>query len=184
MNQPLNLGLNGKLLIWTYPRLLQIFVELMLNRISFFRLRALSQGTSMSSPPPSPGLPKFKLAEHRYGREEMLAYFPKDIKMPPDLKQFAGLHKEQCQPPVTLLAMTEDEQVHESHTLLHELYIILVYLIYSGIKMYDFIQRIWSRSVNSDAVLRLMGKGPSGPSGVTAPRGGRGGSIDRGRGRG
>lgn len=40
---------------------------------------------------------------------------------------------------------------------------------------------MWNRGINSDAVLRLTGKAPSGISG--GPRG-RGGSVDRGRGRG
>lgn len=42
-------------------------------------------------------------------------------------------------------------------------------------------QRNWNRGINSDAVLRLTGKVPSGTS--LGPRG-RGGSVDRGRGRG
>ena len=29
-------------------------------------LRALSDGNSVTSPPPSPGMPKYKLSEHRY----------------------------------------------------------------------------------------------------------------------
>ena len=41
---------------------------------------------------------------------------------------------------------------------------------------------MWNRGINSDAVLRLTGKTPAGISGIL--RGGRGGSIDRGRGRG
>lgn len=39
-------------------------------------LRQLSSGGSMSSPPPSPSFGgKYKLADNRYGREEMLALF-------------------------------------------------------------------------------------------------------------
>ncbi|TSV15223.1 GRB10-interacting GYF protein 1 [Bagarius yarrelli] len=34
-------------------------------------LRALSRGGSVTSPPPSPAMPKSKLAEYRYGREEI-----------------------------------------------------------------------------------------------------------------
>ncbi|XP_076361561.1 GRB10-interacting GYF protein 1-like isoform X2 [Tachypleus tridentatus] len=47
-------------------------------------------------------------------------------------------------------------------------------------------QRLWARSVNSDAVLRLNSKGVLLERGNGAPpvRGGRGGSVDRGRGRG
>lgn len=47
------------------------------------RLRALSGGGGgvgvVTSPPPSPALPRYQLAENRYGREEMLAlYVPGD----------------------------------------------------------------------------------------------------------
>ncbi|KAM6443209.1 GRB10-interacting GYF protein 2 isoform 3-T3 [Liasis olivaceus] len=84
-------------------------------------LRALSSGGSVTSPPLSPALPKYKLADYRYGREEMLALFLKDNK------------------------------------------------------------RNFSVSVNSAAVLRLMGRG--GGTVVGAPRG-RSSSRGRGRGRG
>lgn len=47
----------------------------------YFRLRALSSGGSVTSPPLSPALPKYKLADYRYGREEMLALFLKDNKV-------------------------------------------------------------------------------------------------------
>ena len=50
------------------------------------RLRALSGGggganNSVASPPLSPALPKYKLADYRYGREEMLALYVKDNKV-------------------------------------------------------------------------------------------------------
>lgn len=51
---------------------------------SLFRLRALSGGggsSSVASPPLSPALPKYKLADYRYGREEMLALYIKDNKV-------------------------------------------------------------------------------------------------------
>lgn len=44
------------------------------------RLRALSGG-SVASPPPSPAMPKYKLADYRYGREEMLALYIKEHKV-------------------------------------------------------------------------------------------------------
>lgn len=47
----------------------------------FSRLRALSSGSSMASPPPSPAMPKYKLADYRYGREEMLALYVKESKV-------------------------------------------------------------------------------------------------------
>lgn len=35
----------------------------------------------MASPPPSPAMPKYKLADYRYGREEMLALYIKENKV-------------------------------------------------------------------------------------------------------
>uniref|UniRef100_A0A4W5QGQ1 GRB10 interacting GYF protein 1 n=1 Tax=Hucho hucho TaxID=62062 RepID=A0A4W5QGQ1_9TELE len=120
-------------------------------------LRALSRGRSVTSPPPSPAMPKSKLADYRYGREEMLALYIKDDKPPEDItqdKEFAAILQDEPVQPLALEPLTEEEQ------------------------------RNFSMSVNSVAVLRLMGKG-----GVAAPAGvakGRGGGIrgDRGRGRG
>jgi len=40
----------------------------------------------VSSPPASPAMPKYKLAEYRYGREEMLALYVKDNKVGKCLK--------------------------------------------------------------------------------------------------
>lgn len=52
---------------------------------SMLRLRALSGGgsnsNSIASPPLSPAMPKYKLADYRYGREEMLALYVKDNKV-------------------------------------------------------------------------------------------------------
>ncbi|XP_056420591.1 GRB10-interacting GYF protein 2 isoform X2 [Hyla sarda] len=120
-------------------------------------LRALSSGGSVISPPLSPALPKYKLADYRYGREEMLALYVKDNKVPLDLldKEFFPILKEEPLLPLALVPFTEEEQ------------------------------RNFSMSVNSAAVLRLMGRGSSGGGGtvVGAPRG-RSSSRGRGRGRG
>ncbi|XP_045152252.1 GRB10-interacting GYF protein 2 isoform X3 [Echinops telfairi] len=117
-------------------------------------LRALSSGGSITSPPLSPALPKYKLADYRYGREEMLALFLKDNKIPSDLldKEFLPILQEEPLPPLALVPFTEEEQ------------------------------RNFSMSVNSAAVLRLTGRGGSGTV-VGAPRG-RSSSRGRGRGRG
>uniref|UniRef100_A0A8C9L6L6 GRB10 interacting GYF protein 2 n=1 Tax=Pavo cristatus TaxID=9049 RepID=A0A8C9L6L6_PAVCR len=107
----------------------------------FSRLRALSSGGSVTSPPLSPALPKYKLADYRYGREEMLALFVKDNKIPSDLldKEFLPILQEEPLPPLALVPFTEEEQ------------------------------RNFSMSVNSAAVLRLTGRG--GGTVVGAPRG-------------
>uniref|UniRef100_A0A8C9QLX8 GRB10 interacting GYF protein 1 n=1 Tax=Spermophilus dauricus TaxID=99837 RepID=A0A8C9QLX8_SPEDA len=110
-------------------------------------LRALSSGSSVSSPPPSPAMPKYKLADYRYGREEMLALYVKENKGP-------GACVEGGEPlqPLALEPLTEEEQ------------------------------RNFSLSVNSVAVLRLMGKGAGPPLAGTSR--GRGSTRSRGRGRG
>ncbi|XP_040468683.1 GRB10-interacting GYF protein 2 isoform X11 [Falco naumanni] len=104
-------------------------------------LRALSSGGSVTSPPLSPALPKYKLADYRYGREEMLALFLKDNKIPSDLldKEFLPILQEEPLPPLALVPFTEEEQ------------------------------RNFSMSVNSAAVLRLTSRG--GGTVVGAPRG-------------
>ncbi|XP_051781079.1 GRB10-interacting GYF protein 1 isoform X1 [Erpetoichthys calabaricus] len=117
-------------------------------------LRALSSGGSVTSPPPSPAMPKYKLAEYRYGREEMLALYVKENKFPDEMrdKEFAAILQEDPLQPLALVPLTEEEQ------------------------------RNFSMSVNSVAVLRLMGKGAGAvPTGVTR---GRGSNRGRGRGRG
>lgn len=62
---------------WRHVLLSSVFITFLL----YFRLRALSSGGSVTSPPLSPALPKYKLADYRYGREEMLALFLKDNKV-------------------------------------------------------------------------------------------------------
>ncbi|XP_028633661.1 GRB10-interacting GYF protein 1 isoform X3 [Grammomys surdaster] len=117
-------------------------------------LRALSSGGSVASPPPSPAMPKYKLADYRYGREEMLALYIKENKVPEELqdKEFAAVLQEEPLQPLALEPLTEEEQ------------------------------RNFSLSVNSVAVLRLMGKGAGPP--VAATSRGRGSTRSRGRGRG
>ncbi|XP_013883863.1 PERQ amino acid-rich with GYF domain-containing protein 1 [Austrofundulus limnaeus] len=121
-------------------------------------LRALSSGGSVTSPPPSPAMPKYKLAEYRYGREEMLALYIKDNKVPEDMqdKEFAAILQDEPMQPLALVPLTEEEQ------------------------------RNFSMSVNSAAVLRLVGKGVGGPApaGVVRGRGAARGGRGRGRGEG
>ncbi|XP_037065955.1 GRB10-interacting GYF protein 2 isoform X7 [Peromyscus leucopus] len=119
-------------------------------------LRALSSGGSITSPPLSPALPKYKLADYRYGREEMLALFLKDYKIPFDLleKEFLPILQEEPLPPLALVPFTEEEQ------------------------------RNFSMSVNSAAVLRLTGRGGGGGGTVVGAPRGRSSSRGRGRGRG
>ncbi|KAM7377528.1 hypothetical protein PAMA_014027 [Pampus argenteus] len=103
-------------------------------------------------------MPKYKLAEYRYGREEMLALYIKDNKVPEDMqdKEFAAILQDEPMQPLALVPLTEEEQ------------------------------RNFSMSVNSVAVLRLMGKGVGGaaPAGVVRGRGATRGGRGRGRGEG
>ncbi|XP_037131060.1 GRB10-interacting GYF protein 2 isoform X2 [Syngnathus acus] len=71
-----------------------------------------SSSNAVSSPPLSPVLPKYKLADYRYGREEMLALYVKDIKIPIDLhdKEFLPILQEEPFPPLALVSFTEEEQ--------------------------------------------------------------------------
>uniref|UniRef100_A0A8C5HMJ3 GYF domain-containing protein n=1 Tax=Gouania willdenowi TaxID=441366 RepID=A0A8C5HMJ3_GOUWI len=124
---------------------------------AFSMLRALSSGGSVTSPPPSPAMPKYKLAEYRYGREEMLALYIKDNEVPEDMqdKEFAAILQDEPMQPLALVPLTEEEQ------------------------------RNFSMSVNSVAVLRLMGKGAGGgaaAAGVVRGRGATRGGRGRGRG--
>ena len=78
-----------------------------------YRLRALSHGDTPVSPPPSPslGAPRYKLAQHRYGREEMLALYDKMMKAPDDLTVAPPLYIEKTQLPLALIQMTDEEMV-------------------------------------------------------------------------
>ncbi|XP_057710951.1 GRB10-interacting GYF protein 1 isoform X2 [Corythoichthys intestinalis] len=121
-------------------------------------LRALSSGGSVTSPPPSPAMPKYKLADYRYGREEMLALYIKDNKVPEEMqdKEFAAVLQEEPMQPLALVPLTEEEQ------------------------------RNFSMSVNSVAVQRLLGRpaGGASPAGAVRGRGATRGSRGRGRGEG
>lgn len=55
--------------------------------------------------------PRYQLAEHRYGREEMLALFDRNYKPPEALTTFTSLYVEKTQLPLALVQMTEDETV-------------------------------------------------------------------------
>ncbi|XP_070584206.1 GRB10-interacting GYF protein 1 isoform X4 [Erythrolamprus reginae] len=118
-------------------------------------LRALSSGGNVASPPSSPAMPKYKLAEYRYGREEMLALYVKDNKVPDEMqdREFSAILEEDPLQPLALVPLTEEEQ------------------------------RNFSMSVNSVAVLRLMGKGAGvAPAGVSRGRGSTRSRAGRGRG--
>jgi hypothetical protein len=57
--------------------------------------------------------PRYQLAEHRYGREEMLALFDRTHKPPVQLESFTALYVPKAQLPLALIQMTEDETVRK-----------------------------------------------------------------------
>lgn len=62
---------------------------------------------------------RYHLAEHRYGREEMLALFDRNNKPPEPLTTFSALYVEKTQLPLALIQMTEDETVTARCTILY-----------------------------------------------------------------
>lgn len=87
-----------------------------MNDIIFSRLRALSDGGNVSSPPSSPAATKYKLAEHRYGREEMLALLTYSSEIPKELQEVPSIAIEKPMKPLALLPLSEDEQVRSVRT--------------------------------------------------------------------
>ena len=57
--------------------------------------------------------PRYQLAEHRYGREEMLALFDRNFKPPETLSSFGTIFIDKAQLPLALTQMTEDESVRK-----------------------------------------------------------------------
>ncbi|KAB0398193.1 hypothetical protein E2I00_014891 [Balaenoptera physalus] len=147
-------------------------------------LRALSSGGSVASPPPSPAMPKYKLADYRYGREEMLALYVKESKVPDELqdKEFAAVLQEEPLQPLALEPLTEEEQVGPCRRRrVSTVEGAGVGKAGGGVAVVGGVgavgclgphshpwlppQRNFSLSVNSVAVLRLMGKGAGPPLG-------------------
>lgn len=56
-------------------------------------------------------MPKYQLAEHRYGREEMLALFSKTVVAPEPLRSVGSLYVEKTQLPLALIQISEEESV-------------------------------------------------------------------------
>lgn len=65
-------------------------------------------------------LSKPKLAQFRYGREEMLALYTSDIDQPPEANEFSSLFREKPIEPINLTAVTEEEQVGASPCIVYE----------------------------------------------------------------
>ena len=109
------MGLNGKFPLLLSPPLWTEVESLRATLTFCGRVRALSSGPpNLSTSPPSPLPPvnRYKLAEHRYGREEMLVLYNKDSRPPDDiLSGSPHIVLEKIQPPLSLLQMSDEEMV-------------------------------------------------------------------------
>lgn len=81
-----------------------------------FRLRNLAGDNCSAGGGGGGGLtsltaPRYQLADHRYGREEMLALFDRTYKPPETLSSFGAIFADKVQLPLALIQMTEDELV-------------------------------------------------------------------------
>jgi len=76
----------------------------------------LSDGTSVTSPPPSPAVvtTTYKLADHRYGREEMLALFAETREVPEELNEVPAIVSEKPLQPLALIPLSTEEQVRQN----------------------------------------------------------------------
>lgn len=89
-------------------RITNEFKILILHFCSVCRLRNLSRQDNDNT---AMVIPKYQLAEHRYGREEMLALFNKTVAAPEPLRSVGGLYLEKTQLPLALIQMSEEESV-------------------------------------------------------------------------
>lgn len=99
----------------------KVYIDLLIP----FRLRALSHpnpGTNNQNNQPLANFvgnpPKYKLADYRYGREEMLALFDKNSRMPDSIKDLTMIASEKCQLPLAFVTMSDDEQVWKINQIL------------------------------------------------------------------
>ncbi|KAK5644037.1 hypothetical protein RI129_007882 [Pyrocoelia pectoralis] len=70
-------------------------------------LRNLSEGSTGSA---SGGGTRYQLADYRYGREEMLALYEKNLRPPTSLSGFPSLYSEQVLPPLALIPQTDEDR--------------------------------------------------------------------------
>lgn len=91
---------------------LDSFVRIIGNNF-LSRVRDLSSGdTGAAAPPNTPPPRKYKLAEFRYGREEMLALVSDDYEMPLGLKEFQDIINERPVPPLAFIPLSDEEEVN------------------------------------------------------------------------
>lgn len=61
----------------------------------------------------NPPLSNIKLAEFRYGKEEILALFDKNVKPPEQLVNFGSLFVDKCQFPLNMMQVTLELKIIE-----------------------------------------------------------------------
>lgn len=86
----------------------------LISSFIFFRLRNMKSDSSLLSGGMvmAPTIAAtIKMAEFRYGREEMLALFDRNVTPPDPLKQIQGLFVDKTQFPLALVQMTDEETV-------------------------------------------------------------------------
>jgi hypothetical protein len=84
------------------------------------------------------GMPQYKLADHRYGREEMLALYTPISSIVPDLSDTSIMLSKPLGP-LSLEPMSEEEQVYQQFSLLRSKELTCLKL--------ECVQRWWEVSV-------------------------------------
>jgi len=118
-------------------------------------LRDLGGDANTPQSPTTPtGNVKFKLADYRYGKEEMLCLYNENSPPPDQVRKHQTIFSKEIQKPITLMQVSEDEQ------------------------------RLLSQGFNSTIVLRAAGRATGPPPRITRGGGTMDRGRGRGRGRG
>ena len=80
--------------------------------LSLSRLRALSGGDGSEAHAKTVTTKRFKLADFRYSKEDMLALFEENLNMPKELKDFGDVIMQETQnQPLSFIPLSKDEEV-------------------------------------------------------------------------
>ncbi len=106
-------------------------VKMCVSVLSFFfslcRVRSLSSGNPSGPPSPTklpstttPTTPHgkklhFKLAEYRYGKEELLQLYCDNLPPPKDLPNISAVTRLEVVTPLAFIPLSEEEQVFKEH---------------------------------------------------------------------
>lgn len=78
---------------------------------------------------PATAAPRYQLAEFRYGREEMLSLYDKNVKLPELLPKFKKLFMEKIQCPLALLPPSTEEDMVSVVFLFYDRYCVQCYYV-------------------------------------------------------